>query len=40
MAERFHGTGTRGITAVPTSPLFEGRFGRMFRRLPVFSMDP
>ncbi len=39
MHSRFHGTGTRGITAVPTSPFFEGRFGRMFRRLPVFAVD-
>ncbi len=40
MAERFHGTRTRGLRAVPTSPSFEGRFGRMFRRLPVFTVDP
>jgi hypothetical protein len=25
----------RGQEAVPRSPLFEGRFGRMFRRLPA-----
>ena len=25
----------RGLTAVPKSPLFEGRFGRMFRNLPI-----
>lgn len=37
--DRFHGRGTRGIEAVPTSPMFEGRFGRMFRKLPVFEPD-
>ncbi|HST40034.1 MAG TPA: hypothetical protein VLK58_11020, partial [Conexibacter sp.] len=25
----------RGLEAVPKSPLFEGRFGRMFRSLPI-----
>jgi hypothetical protein len=25
----------RGLMAVPVSPLFEGRFGRMFRNLPI-----
>jgi hypothetical protein len=25
----------RGQEAVPRSPLFEGRFGRLFRRLPA-----
>jgi hypothetical protein len=24
---------------VPQGPLFEGRFGRMFRRLPVFEVE-
>jgi len=35
---RVHGM-VRGLEAVPVSPQFEGRFGRMFRRLPpaVFS---
>jgi len=32
----FHGAAApRGLTAVPLSPLFEGRFGRMFRNLPI-----
>src|SRR3954469_20634432 len=34
----FHGAELRGLTAVPQSPLFEGRFGRMFRGLPA--LDP
>lgn len=29
-----HGTDSRGSRSVARSPLFEGRFGRMFRRLP------
>src|SRR5215216_1839451 len=29
------GVELRGLTAVPKSPLFEGRFGRMFRNLPI-----
>src|SRR5512132_504128 len=33
-----HGADLRGLTAVPQSPLFEGRFGRMFRGLPA--LDP
>ena len=41
--ERHHGFRTRGlskgIAAVPQGPLFEGRFGRMFRRLPVFEVE-
>ena len=32
----FHGTEPRGLMAVLRSPLFEGRFGRMFRNLPPF----
>ena len=36
-AARRHSTEARGLMAVPGSPLFEGRFGRMFRGLPVFS---
>jgi len=33
-----HG-GVRGEEQTPSSPMFEGRFGRMFRRLPpaIFS---
>lgn len=38
--ERFHGSGVRGMEVVPASPFFEGRFGRMFRKLPVFEADP
>ena len=41
--ERHHGSRTRGLSrglaAVPQGPLFEGRFGRMFRRLPIFDVD-
>lgn len=33
MSER-HGTPVRGLLGTKTSPLYEGRFGRMFRRLP------
>src|SRR5919198_95499 len=33
-----HGADLRGLMAVPQSPLFEGRFGRMFRGLPA--LDP
>jgi hypothetical protein len=29
------GAPPRGLAAVPVSPLFEGRFGRMFRNLPI-----
>ena len=40
--ERHHGSRTRGlsagIAAAPQGPSFEGRFGRMFRRLPVFDV--
>jgi hypothetical protein len=36
-AARRHSTEARGLMAVPSSPLFEGRFGRMFRGLPVFT---
>lgn len=31
---RHHGTPVRGSRSVATSPIHEGRFGRMFRRLP------
>jgi hypothetical protein len=34
-AFRFHGTGLRGAAQHPGSPLFEARFGRMFRPLPA-----
>jgi hypothetical protein len=40
---RHHGVRTRGLSegmaAVPQGPLFEGRFGRMFREQPVFDVD-
>ncbi len=39
MTQRFHGTGIQGMN-VPSSPWFEGRFGRMFREAPVFEPDP
>ena len=29
------GAPPRGLMTVPKSPLFEGRFGRMFRTLPI-----
>ena len=38
-ASRRHSTELRGLMGVPSSPLFEGRFGRMFRGLPVFAHD-
>jgi Animal haem peroxidase len=34
--ETHHGAPLRGETLAPTSPLFEGRFGRMFRTLDPF----
>ena len=30
-----HGKPLRGLSKVPTSPVFQGRFGRMFRSLPA-----
>lgn len=33
---RSHGAIPRGLESVPQAPSFEGRFGRMFRRLPTF----
>ena len=33
MAQR-HSTPIRGLTATKSSPLFQGRFGRLFRSLP------
>jgi Animal haem peroxidase len=33
---RVHGSRPRGLKDITQSPLFEGRFGRMFRRLPTF----
>ncbi len=38
--ERFRGTGVRGMEDVLNSLFFEGRFGCMFRRLPVFEPEP
>lgn len=39
LSQRFHGSEPpRGLEDVPSSPLFQGRFGRMFRNLPPF--DP
>lgn len=32
------GSGTRGLDSVPSSPTIQGRFGRMFRNLPVFAL--
>jgi hypothetical protein len=32
-----HGSPLRGMTSTPRSPQFEGRFGRMFRSLPIAS---
>lgn len=32
---RSHGTPPRGLNVVPTSPSFDGAFGRIFRRLPA-----
>ena len=41
--EQHHGNRTRGLSqglaAVPQGPLFEGRFGRVFRGLPVFEVE-
>ncbi len=37
--ERQHGTRTRGIESVPFGPFYEGRFGRMFAKLPTFRQD-
>src|ERR1051326_8438444 len=34
-AFRFHGARLRGTAQHPGSPLFEARFGRMFRTLPA-----
>src|SRR5262245_29275318 len=36
---RRHSTELRGVMGVPSSPLFTGRFGRMFRALPIFGHD-
>jgi hypothetical protein len=36
---RFHGEQPRGLDFPPGSPLFEGRFGRMFRTLPAAEFD-
>lgn len=41
--QQHHGSRTRGLSrgraTVPQGPLFEGRFGRMFRELPVFEVE-
>lgn len=37
---RHHGLKTRGLELTTESRLFEGRFGRMFRGLPVHEHDP
>ena len=37
--QRHHGTRTRGIEAVPQGPFYEGRFGRMFGKIPTFQQD-
>lgn len=37
--QRFHGTRTRGIEMVPHGPFYEGRFGRMFGKIPTFQQD-
>lgn len=34
---RSHGSEPRGLDSVPRAPSYEGRFGRMFRRLPTFT---
>src|SRR5260370_20661448 len=38
-APRAHTSPLRGLDTPPSSPLFEGRFGRMFRNLPVFEQN-
>jgi hypothetical protein len=38
-AARRHSSELRGLDGVPSSSMFNGRFGRMFRSLPVFSHD-
>lgn len=35
MADRQHGTGTRGLADVPRELSYEGRFGRLFRLRPA-----
>lgn len=37
---RIHGMTPRGQATVARSPLLEGRFGRMFRKLPACPLDP
>jgi Animal haem peroxidase len=40
LPQRFHGAqATRGVEDVPRSTLYEGRFGRMFRKLPPCPAD-
>jgi hypothetical protein len=36
---RHHGQKTRGLDTAPQSPFFEGRFGRMFRNVPIHKHD-
>jgi hypothetical protein len=35
-----HGTPLRGLDTTPSSSTSTGRFGRMFRHLPTYSLDP
>ncbi len=35
-----HGTPLRGLDTTPSSSTATGRFGRMFRHLPAYSLDP
>lgn len=37
--QRHHGTSTRSIETVPQGPFYEGRFGRMFGKIPTFQQD-
>ncbi|MCW2569328.1 MAG: myeloperoxidase thyroid peroxidase cyclooxygenase catalytic subunit [Mycobacterium sp.] len=39
-APRVHGSAPRGIDVLPTSSFHGGRFGRMFRNVPVFEHSP
>jgi hypothetical protein len=39
-APRIHGSAQRGVDVLPTSSFHEGRFGRMFRSVPVFEHAP
>src|SRR5438132_547171 len=35
-----HGAVPRGLTSTPSSSATTGRFGRMFRELPVYELQP